>query len=296
MSGSVAPSRRGESAPIVSRQGIVPDAICRSLSRCAVRCALLALKVMAAPLGPALAAEPALTVAAAANLQPVLEEAQRRYEAETGVRITLAFGASGSLAQQIENGAPYHLFLSADESWMARLAGHGAIDPASVQPFAEGRLVLVLAKGAFPAGAEVLDAPALALLRGPEIRFLALANPRTAPFGHAAREALERAGIWEALQPRIVFAENIRQTLQFVESGNAEAGLVAQSLVVDRALTWRPVDPGLYTPLRQTLGLVRGAPAEARRLAEWLLSAPGQQLVARFGYAPARPALVEGAR
>lgn len=266
---------------------------------------LLGLGALGIPAGVARAADD-ITAAVAANLAPVLEEARRLYEAETGTRITLVFGATGNLARQIEQGAPYHVFLSADESWMTRLIEQGAIVRESVRPFAEGRLVLLLGRefsrtSALPPGAAPLDAAqlkstAFALLRSPPIRYLALANPRTAPFGRAAQQALERAGLLSALEPKLVFAENIRQAVQFVESGNADAALSAQSLVLDLSLPWRAVDPSLYDPLPQTLGIVKGAPAAAGHFADWLLSARGQALAARFGYGPAQPAMVDRSR
>ncbi len=208
-----------------------------------------------------MAAEGPLTVAAAASLHGVMTELVAAYEAQGKGPVTLVFGASGQLAQQITNGAPYDVFISANRGWVERLVQGGHVLPETVTPFAAGRLVLLLATPAGLEGAPPLaDAAVLARLRGPAFRYIALANPDHAPFGVAARQALQQAGLWEPLGAKLVYGENVRQAQQFVESGNADAGLVALSLLGQPRGAWREVDPRLYAPVENTYAIVRAGP------------------------------------
>lgn len=219
-----------------------------------------------------------LTVAAASDLHFAFSEIGKLFTEETGVEVTFTFGASGSLARQIENGAPVDLFAAADTAYVDHLIEAGAILPDSRRVYALGHLVL-----AAGAAAPVDD---LEDLLDPAIRHLAVANPDHAPYGRAAREALESAGLWEVLQPKLVLAENVRQALQYVETGNADAGLVPRSLADVPDITFVAVDPSLYAPLEQTLGIVAGSPreAEARRFVELVTGPEGRAVLERYGF------------
>jgi len=255
-------------------------------ARCVLACVLALAGALWPEAGPVAAAE-GLTVAAAASLQPVFGELVRRFEAAGEPRVTLVLGASGSLAQQMRHGAPYDLFASADARWVRGLADDGLIDPTSLHTYALGRLALVVRPPVpLPPGEAPLDARALALLKAPQVRVVALANPAHAPYGAAAEQALRRAGLWRALAPKRVYGENVRQALRFLESGNAEAALVAVSLLADARWPWRSVQPILHAPIPQTLGIARGSPraAAARRFTALLATPVGQALLIRHGY------------
>jgi molybdate transport system substrate-binding protein len=227
-----------------------------------------------------------LTVAAAASLQPVFKEIGRVFQ---GGEVTFVFGASGNLAQQMEHGAPYDLLVSAEEAWVRALATKGVIDPASVRPYARGGLAVVLYPPlVFAPERKRLDEQALGLLRAATIRHIALANPAHAPYGIAARQALRSAGLWEALRPRLVFGENVRQTLSFVETGNAEAGLVAESVAHGSRLPWLPVAAELHAPIRQALGIrqATGLRRRAEQFVALLSASAGREILRRYGLVP----------
>src|SRR5207247_3612878 len=174
--------------------------------------------------GPAVAVEPpALTVFAAADLTFAFRELAPRFEKATGVRVTLVFGSTGNFAQQIRQGGPADVFFAADQSFVDALAAGGVLLRETRTLYAQGRIVLATAR-AF--GPKLTD---LRSLLDSRVRHVAIANPVHAPYGRAAEQALRKAGIWEALRPKLVFGENIRHTLQFVQTEAAEAGLVAPS-------------------------------------------------------------------
>lgn len=221
-----------------------------------------------------------LRVAAASDLQTALPALIERYRRDHPIDVQPAFGASGQLAAQIRQGAPFDLFLSANLAFVQGLAADGTIRPETVRPYTRGTLVLAVhpASGGSIAG--------LADLARPEIKKIALANPDFAPYGKAARQALERAGLWEPLAEKLVRAETVRQALQFVETGNAEAGLVGRAIAAEPAVRILAVDPALYDPIIQGLGVVAASAhaEEARAFADFLASADGQAILAGFGF------------
>jgi molybdate transport system substrate-binding protein len=224
-------------------------------------------------------------VFAASDLRDAFASLIPRFEADTGIRVDLVLGSTGNLTAQIENGAPADLFFAANESFLDRLDTRGLLEPGTRRVYARGRLALVWSDSSSPPAGlvEALDTAST--------RTLALANPEHAPYGTAAKEVLEGLGIWMALAPRMVMGENVAQTLQFVETGNADLGLVALSLVQEgRTRPHVLVADSLHRPLRQAAGVIRGsgAPEEARRLLDWILSPEGQTLLQRYGFeAPA---------
>ena len=197
----------------------------------------------------AVASQP-LSIAAAANLTQVIGAIDAGFAAaRPDVDVTVALGSSGGLVAQIGNGAPYDVFLSADMGFPEALAKAGHADAASLTPFAVGRLVLWTMKP----GVDVADVRAA--VQSPAVRALAIANTETAPYGRAARQALESLGLWAGAQPKLVTAEDISQTAQFVETGNADAGFVALSAVLSPKLKgkgrWFEVPASLYKPIVQ---------------------------------------------
>ena len=226
-----------------------------------------------------------LSVAAAANLVYVLDKLNAAFmAAEPRVTLTVITGASGSLVAQIQNGAPFDVFLSADLDHPRALVERGHAERTSFTTFAIGRLVLWTTRPQL----NLQSVPATLRERG--VRRIAVANPDTAPYGRAAEEALKHLGVWEEVQGKLVFGENITQTAQFVETGNAEVGLVALSLVLSPVLQdrgrWIPVPEESYTPLEQAAVLTRrGATnSSAVRYLEFLHSAPAQKILQHFGY------------
>ncbi len=246
---------------------------CSSLSRAGRT--LLAAAAAAAALAGCAAPGPELVVGAASSLEPSLRAFAASFEADTGARVTLLPGGSGTIARQIEGGAPIDVFASADPAYTQALATGGFVDPDSVRVFGEGRLVVVATFST--RGPADWTAP----LRSVEkVRYVAIANPRTAPYGAAAVAALRSAGLWDALAPKVVYGESVAQALQFVRTGNADAGLVAASLVRDGladGLAVYDVDPGLYEPIAETVAVVSasGQRELARRFVEALASRPG---------------------
>ena len=214
---------------------------------------LLAVAWLAA--GPAAAADPpALTVFAAADLAFAFKEIVPRFEKALAARVTLVLGSTGNLASQIAHGAPADVFFAADEAFVDRLVERGALVRESRALYAQGRLVLATATAL---GRKLTELRGLA---DPEIRHVAIANPAHAPYGRAAEQALRTAGLWEAIRPKLVYGDNIRHALQFLQTGAAEAGLIALSIAEAPEIGWVNVDPSLHAPLNQATAVVRRSP------------------------------------
>ncbi len=186
----------------------------------------------------------ALTVFAASDLGPPFKQLVPRFEAAAGTRVTLVLGSTGVLAQQIRNGAPADVFFAANESFADGLVAESLTVRQSRTRYAEGRLAIVTLKSSRP----VKDLDDLA---GPAVQRVAMANPQHAPYGLAAQQALQAAGLWDAVQPKLVFGENVQQAVQYVRSGSADAGIVARSVADTPDLNWTLVDRGLHAPLNQ---------------------------------------------
>ncbi len=215
-----------------------------------------------------------LLVAAAADLTGIEQPVTEIFQRITGRKAKFVLGASGMLARQIEQGAPYDVFLSANERFVADLAKSGRLEPDSVRVYAYGRL------GLWSRDAAVTR---IEQLRDRRVVHLAIANPAHAPYGAAARQLLESEGLWKAVESKVVFGEDVRQALQFAESGNADAVITAWSLVFERGGILLP-DSG-HSPIRQAGGVVAGRPDEAaaRRFLDLLASDEGRRILAAHG-------------
>jgi molybdate transport system substrate-binding protein len=216
-------------------------------------------------------------VAVAANFTAVAEQLAPAFEAETGHQAIYSSGATGQLYAQITQAAPFEVFLAADEERPALAVAEGFGVPGSVFTYAVGALAL------YSTSLELADG--VAVLRAGAFDKLAIADPETAPYGRAAIEALAALGLADAVATRLVTGESITQTLQFVESGNAELGFVAASQVVGQRNVW-PVPPHLYQPIRQdAVLLVAGAdkPAAAMFM-EFLRGEKAQGIIQAAGY------------
>ena len=221
-----------------------------------------------------------LTVAAAADLQFAFTEIAALYEQETGQDVTLVFGSTGQLAQQIQNGAPYDLFAAANIQYVEDLADQGLVLPDSVALYAQGRIVLAASRRSG------VTAETLADLLAPEIKHIAIANPEHAPYGVAAMQALQAAGVWERIQPKLVLGENVRQALQYVQTGNAEAGIVALSVANVPEITWTLLAASLHNPLNQALAVVASSPEpdRAREFAAFINGDVGRPIMRQYGF------------
>jgi molybdate transport system substrate-binding protein len=239
---------------------------------------LLALPACAA--APVAAAPVELTVAAAADLQFAFTEIGALFEQETGHKVVFVFGSTGQLAQQIENGAPYDLFASANISFVDDLAKKNLVLPDSVALYARGRIVLAVNKASGARAATLDD------LLSDEIAHIAIANPEHAPYGVAAMEALKSVGLWEQLQPKLVYGENVRQALQFIQTGDAEAGIVALSVANVPEIGWTVIDAELHNPLDQALAVVASSAHQdvARQFAEFINSPSGRPIMQKYGF------------
>lgn len=234
--------------------------------------------------------DPPLTVAAAADLQFAFKEIAQLFEAETGRSVTLVFGSTGQLAQQIENGAPYDLFAAADRAYVKRLAEKGLVREDSVALYARGRIVLAVNK------ATGLQVRSFEDLLDARITRVAIANPEHAPYGLAARQALETAGVWERLQPKIVYGENVRQALQYLQTGDSQAGIVALSVAGVPEISWVLIDENLHSPLDQALAILTSSPQPvlAAQFAAFINGEQGRPIMRRYGFIlPGETPLIE---
>lgn len=232
-------------------------------------------------LGSSLAGAQNLTVVAAASVRHAMQDIVASYQQQHPEdSIRLIFGASGGLTTQIINGAPFDLFFSADTALPQRLYDEG-LTTGKPMIYAEGRLVLWSAD---------LDVSTLNLhdLTSPNIRRIALAQPRTAPYGQRAQETLTNLGLWAAVEEKIVFGENISQAARMAEAGAAEIGLIALSLAVTPPLNERPyqlIDDVHHAPLTQSFVITQRAhnnPA-ARRFADFISSPEVTRILQRHG-------------
>jgi molybdate transport system substrate-binding protein len=226
---------------------------------------------------------PPLRIAAASDLQLVLPRLTDQFQARTGIVASITFGASGQLAEQIKQGAPFDVFLSANETFVRDLAGGGFIKPGSMHRYARGSLVLAV----YPDVGDKVKS--LADLTRPEVKKIALANPSTAPYGKAGKQALVNAGLWDQLQPKIVIAESVRQALLYVQKGDAEAALVGRAIANVPDVRSVEVDAQLYDPIIQALGVTAATArsADAEQFALFVIDAEGQRTLKEFGFTSA---------
>ncbi|MDP1616175.1 molybdate ABC transporter substrate-binding protein [Phenylobacterium sp.] len=225
-------------------------------------------------------------VAAAADLQFALPQVLAAFQAQGGGPLRLVFGSSGAFTRQIEQGAPFEIFMSADRAYVRRLA-EGGLTEGDGQPYARGRIVLFAPHGsALAVDADLADLAA-ALSDG-RVSRLAMANPDHAPYGRAAREALIHAGLWDLAQPRLVLGENAAQAAQFAASGSAQGGLIAYALALAPEFAGRGafalVPESFHQPLDQQMTLLKGAGAPARAFYGFLQGAAARDILARHGF------------
>jgi molybdate transport system substrate-binding protein len=231
-------------------------------------------------------AEDVPIVAAAADLKFSLEEIATRFRQSTGQDINLVFGSSGTFARQIEQGAPFQLFLSADEDFIFALAEKGlARDRGTL--YAIGRIVLFAPAGSPLTGNLTAEGLRRALASG-RIRHFAIANPEHAPYGRAARQWLEKNGLWEGVQSVLLLGENAAQATQFATAGDSEGGIIPYSLTrvpeVIRLGTSALLSADDHRPLRQRMALLKSATATAERFYAYMQQPPAREIMKRYGF------------
>lgn len=263
----------------------------RSLLRRALGALLLPTAAIVAFAGSmhvrAQAPTPQPTLAAAADLKFAIEEIAQLFEKETGQKLRLVFGSSGSFYAQILQGAPFHLFMSADEDFVFKLADAGKTRDRG-RLYAFGRIGIKVPPGS-PLKADGSLKDLAAALRDGRLRKFAIAAPDHAPYGMRAREALQHAGLWKEIESKLVFGENISQTAQFATSGSTDGGIIAYSLAlapqVAKLGSFDLIPERWHKPLAQRMVLMKNAPKAAVDFHEFLSTPRAQAIMTRYGFA-----------
>ncbi len=223
-------------------------------------------------------AEP-LRVAAAADLARAFEEVGAAFQRATGERVVFTFGSTGLLSKQIVEGAPFDVFFAANVSFVDDLVKRGVALADTKALYARGRLAVYVRPGAtLPAD--------LRGIASADFKRVAIANPEHAPYGRAARQALDRAGVLAEVGRRFVFGENVQQTQQFAETGNAEAAIISLSLAVGSKGKWFRIDESLHEPIDQAAVVIQQArrPGAARRFVAFVGEPAGREIMRRYGF------------
>lgn len=225
-------------------------------------------------------------VAAASDLQFALHEVAAAFTKETKRVVNLTFGSSGNFYRQIQQGAPFQIFLSADEQLIFDLAAERlTVDEGAL--YAVGRIVIIAPKGS--ALEVVADLAGLkAALADGRVKKFAIANPEHAPYGRRAEEALRHAGLWEAIKDKLVFGENVSQAAQFATSGATQGGIIAYSLAlspeVSKLGTYALIPDDWHEPLRQRMALIKGAGETARLFFAFMQGPSARAIMGRYGF------------
>jgi molybdate transport system substrate-binding protein len=221
-----------------------------------------------------------LTVAAASDLTPAFEEIGRDFEASHKIKLVFVFGSTGMLTRQIENGAPFDVFAAANVSYIDQLEQKDLIVSGTKSIYARGRITM------WTTADSAIKLEKIEDLARPEVQRIAIANPDHAPYGQAARDALTTAGLWQTVQPKLVYADNIRQTLQFAETGNVEVAILALSLSVNSKGRWVLIPEELHKPIDQGMGIIKGTQHEqaARAFSDFVKGAKGREILKKFGF------------
>lgn len=226
-----------------------------------------------------------LAVAAAADLKFAITDVAAQFEQKAGTKVNVTYGSSGNFFAQLKNGAPFDVFLSADMDYARKLDEAGLGEPGTLSRYATGRIVIWA-----PADSKLnVSESGWKTLLDERVKKIAIANPEHAPYGRAAVAAMQKAGIYDQVKSKLVFGENISQAAQFVESGNAQAGILALSLAVSGAMKdgkrW-DIPDGLHPPIEQAAIVMKNARNKeaARAFLEFLKSDAGRATLAKYGF------------
>lgn len=226
------------------------------------------------------AASQEITIAAAANLTDAFAELGKEFTARTGVRVTFSFGATADLSRQIENGAPFDVFASADVEHVERLNQSGLVTPGTNKVYGRGRLVLWIPPGS------PLVINRLEELTRPEVERVAVPKPDVAPYGRAAVEALRATNLWPQVEPKVIYGQNVAQARQYAATGNAEVAFIPRALVKPDEGRAIEVDERLHQPIDQAIAVLKDSRRQdaARSFVSYVLGPEGQALLERYGY------------
>ncbi len=221
-----------------------------------------------------------ITVAAASDLTPAFEEIGPIFKQATGITVVYSFGSTGNLARQIENGAPMDVFAAANVEYVNGLEQKGLIIPDTKALYARGRITIWLRSES----SLQIDKPED--LKRADVKRISIANPEHAPYGMAAREALQSIGIWDGVKDKLVLGENVRMALQFAETGNVDVAVIALSLSVQSKGRWVLVPEELHKPLNQALAVVKSTKHEqqARAFAAFINGPQGRPIMRKYGF------------
>jgi len=260
-----------------------PDGGVRASRRIPLRLIFVFLLVMSAALPAARSQE--LRVAAASDLQFAMPDLAAQFEKQSGLQLNVTYGSSGNFSSQIENGAPFDLFFSADVEYPRRLVSSGIAEPDTLFQYALGQIVIWA-----PATSHLnLAQDTWNALLDPSVQKIAIANPEHAPYGRAAVAALKKANLYDRVQPKFVYGENISQAAQFVQSGNAQAGILALSLALSPAMRdgkrWQ-IPAEAHPPIRQAVVVLKASSrqSQARAFLEFLKTSPARATLSSFGF------------
>ena len=223
---------------------------------------------------------PEITVAAAADLSDAFNELGREFENANKIKVVFVFGSTGLLTRQIENGAPVDVFAAANVSYIDQLAQKGLIVADTKSIYARGRVTL------WTTADRSLKIESVADLTRPEVKRIAIANPDHAPYGLAAQQALQSAGVWDEVKPKLVYGDNIRQTLQYAETGNVDVAIVALSLSQQSKGRWTLIPEQLHQPIDQALAVLKSTrnEAAARAFATFVSGVKGKEILGKYGF------------
>ena len=250
----------------------------------------LILVLLAALFAGSYARAQAVNVAAAADLKFAMAELAAQFEKASGAKLDVTYGSSGNFLTQIENGAPFDLFFSADSEYPKKLEAAGLAEPGTLREYAVGRIVIWT-----PSDSEINAAiVGWKRLLAQRVKKIAIANPEHAPYGRAAVAAIKKAGIYEQVKDKLIYGENISQAAEFVQSGNAQAGIVALSLALSPAMKngnrWEiPADS--YPPIKQAVIVLKASKNKdaSRRFLEFVGGPQGREILQRFGFSVPTP-------
>lgn len=221
-----------------------------------------------------------LTVAAASDLTEAFAELERDFETNNKTKVVFVFGSTGMLTRQIENGAPMDLFAAADIDYVNQLEQKNLIVPGTKSVYARGRITM------WTTTESGLKIETISDLTRTEVRRIAIANPDHAPYGLAAQQALQKAGIWDEVKPKLVYGDNIRQTLQYAETGNVDVSIVALSLSLRSKGRWILIPGELHEPINQGLAVIKTTKNEAaaRAFASFITAPRGREILGKYGF------------
>lgn len=246
---------------------------------------LIALLLSVVPSGASLAAAEEITIAAASDLNFAFKDLVAEFEKATGTHVKLSLGSSGNFYSQIQNGAPFDLYFSADIGYPRKLEEAGLTVPGSLYRYAVGRIVIWTGSQSNISLTKGFDA-----LREPGIKKIAIANPKHAPYGRAAVAAMEHFKVYDQIKDKLILGENISQAAQFIESGACDIGVIALSLALAPTMkargTYWEVPAGAHPPLEQGAVILKSSTRQgaARQFLEFMKGVPGQEIMQRYGF------------